>query len=68
MKMEQSVLKCRHIKFRRRGITQKKVFNKILLVYYIIISLLIHVTVVGLGILLLLLSLSYLFSEGLVNI
>jgi hypothetical protein len=27
MKMEQSVPKCRHIKFRRRGITQKKPFN-----------------------------------------
>jgi hypothetical protein len=27
MKMEQSVLKRRHIKFRRRGITQKKAYN-----------------------------------------
>ena len=27
MKMEQSVPKCRHIKFRRRGITQKKAYN-----------------------------------------
>ena len=27
MKMEQSVPKCRHIKFRRRGITQKKTYN-----------------------------------------
>jgi len=29
MKMEQSVPKRRHIKFRRRGITQKKTYNKI---------------------------------------
>jgi len=28
MKMEQSVPKRRHIKFRRRGITQKKAYNK----------------------------------------
>ena len=28
MKMEQSVPKRRHIKFRRRGITQKKTYNK----------------------------------------
>ena len=28
MKMEQSVTKRRHIKFRRRGITQKKTYNK----------------------------------------
>jgi hypothetical protein len=28
MKMEQSVLKHRHIKYRRRGITQKKAYNK----------------------------------------
>jgi hypothetical protein len=27
MKMEQSVPKRRHIKFRRRGITQKKTYN-----------------------------------------
>ena len=27
MKMEQSVPKRRHIKFRRRGITQKKAYN-----------------------------------------
>jgi hypothetical protein len=27
MKMEQSVSKRRHIKFRRRGITQKKTYN-----------------------------------------
>jgi hypothetical protein len=27
MKMEQSVPKLRHIKFRRRGITQKKAYN-----------------------------------------
>jgi len=27
MKMEQSVSKRRHIKFRRRGITQKKAYN-----------------------------------------
>ena len=27
MKMEQSVPKCRHINFRRRGITQKKAYN-----------------------------------------
>jgi hypothetical protein len=27
MKMEQSVPKCRHIKFRRRGITQKKIYD-----------------------------------------
>ena len=27
IKMEQSVLKRRHIKFRRRGITQKKAYN-----------------------------------------
>jgi len=27
MKMEQSVLKRRHTKFRRRGITQKKAYN-----------------------------------------
>jgi hypothetical protein len=27
MKMEQSVPKPRHIKFRRRGITQKKAYN-----------------------------------------
>jgi len=29
MKMEQSVLKRRHIKFRRRGITQKKAYHKV---------------------------------------
>jgi len=29
MKMEQSVPKCRHIKFRVRGITQKKAYNEI---------------------------------------
>jgi hypothetical protein len=28
MKMEQSVPKCWHIKFRRQGITQKKTYNK----------------------------------------
>ena len=28
MKMEQSVPKRRHIKFRRQGITQKKAYNK----------------------------------------
>ena len=28
MKMEQSVPKRRHINFRRRGITQKKTYNK----------------------------------------
>ena len=28
MKMEQSVPKRRHIKFRRQGITQKKTYNK----------------------------------------
>ena len=28
MKMEQSVPKRRHIKFRRRGITQKKTYNR----------------------------------------
>ena len=28
MKMEQSVPKLRHIKFRRRGITQKKAYNR----------------------------------------
>jgi len=28
MKMEQSVLKRRHIKFRRRGITQEKAYNR----------------------------------------
>jgi hypothetical protein len=28
MEMEQSVPKRRHIKFRRRGITQKKTYNK----------------------------------------
>ena len=28
MKMEQNVPKRRHIKFRRRGITQKKAYNK----------------------------------------
>jgi len=27
MKMEQSVSKRRHIKFRRRGITEKKMYN-----------------------------------------
>jgi len=27
MKMEQSVTKCRHIKFWRRGFTQKKIYN-----------------------------------------
>ena len=27
MKMEQSVPKRRHIKFRRRGVTQKKAYN-----------------------------------------
>jgi len=27
MKIEQSVSKCRHIKFRRLGITQKKAYN-----------------------------------------
>jgi len=32
MKMEQSVPKRRHIKFRRRGITQKKAYNMFLLV------------------------------------
>ena len=32
MRMEQSVPKCRHIKFRRRGITQKKVYNKLMTV------------------------------------
>ena len=31
MKMEQSVPKRRHIKFRRRGITQKKTYDLILL-------------------------------------
>ena len=31
MKMEQSVPKRRHIKFRRRGIAQKKAYNKALL-------------------------------------
>ena len=30
MKMEQSVPKRRHIKFRRRGITQKKTYNSLL--------------------------------------
>jgi hypothetical protein len=29
MKMEQSVPKRRHIKFRRRGITQKKAYNEL---------------------------------------
>jgi len=29
MKMGQSIPKRRHIKFRRRGITQKKAYNKI---------------------------------------
>jgi hypothetical protein len=29
MKMEQSVPKCRHIKFRRQGITQKKAYNTV---------------------------------------
>jgi hypothetical protein len=29
MKMEQCVLKCQHIKFRRWGITEKKTYNKI---------------------------------------
>ena len=29
MKMVQSVLKCRHVKFRCWGITQKKAYNKI---------------------------------------
>jgi hypothetical protein len=29
MKMEQSVPKRRHIKFRRRGITQKKTYKKV---------------------------------------
>jgi len=29
MKMEQSVPKRRHIKFRRRGITEKKAYNKL---------------------------------------
>jgi len=28
MKMERRVPKCRHIKFRRWGITQKKAYNK----------------------------------------
>ena len=30
--MEQSVTKCRHIKFRRRGITQKKAYNTVITV------------------------------------
>ena len=30
MKMEQSVPKRRDIKFRRRGITQKKAYNKVM--------------------------------------
>jgi len=34
MKMEQSVPKRRHIKFRRRGITQKKTYNMIKNVYW----------------------------------
>jgi len=34
MKMEQSVPKRQHIKFRRRGITQKKTYNKVLYVAY----------------------------------
>jgi len=33
MKMEQSVPKRRHIKFRRRLITQKKTYNNIQVVY-----------------------------------
>jgi hypothetical protein len=33
MKMEQSVPKRRHIKFRRRRITQKKTYNIALLVF-----------------------------------
>jgi len=28
MKVEQNVPKCRHIKFRHRGITQKKAYNR----------------------------------------
>ena len=32
--MEQSVLKRRHIKFRRREITQKKVYNMSIIVYF----------------------------------
>jgi hypothetical protein len=43
MNMEQSVPKLRHIKFRRRGITQKKAYNyliilMILFLYYLYIS------------------------------
>jgi len=33
MKMKQSVPKRRHIKFRRRGITQKKTYNVICIAY-----------------------------------
>ena len=34
VKMEQSVPKRRHIKFRRRGITQKKAHNMLILIFY----------------------------------
>jgi hypothetical protein len=33
MKMEHSVSKRRHIKFRRRGITQKKTYNFLIFIY-----------------------------------
>jgi hypothetical protein len=33
MKMEQSIPKRRHIKFRRRGITQEKTYNECEVVY-----------------------------------
>jgi len=36
MKMEQSVPKRRNIKFRRRGITQKKAYNKLYLAFQLI--------------------------------
>ena len=41
MKMEQSVPKRRHIKFRRRGITQKEAYNKHSNIY-LVIPLFIH--------------------------
>jgi len=33
--MEQGVPKRRHMKFRRRGITQKKEYNSLYLIWYI---------------------------------
>jgi hypothetical protein len=48
MKMEQSVPKRWHIKFRRQGITQKKTYNKLFLVHRKVVELWMGMRVYGL--------------------